>query len=197
VTYWGDGQRVRLQTIVLAERPNRFRIEVLSPFQEPLDVVASDGARLWWLSRDALRVGPATSERLAEVLPLPLAPETVVDLLMGGAPTSEAWVPGEVVADDGRWRLSLLEPGGRSAELWVDPDAPRIERIRLPRRGGQPAIDVELSDHEGPCPRRVQIAVPERELEVQIRLQSPEYDVDLDRSLFRIDPAPGRPPEPW
>lgn len=198
VTYWGDGERIRLKTIVLAQRPDRFRVETLTPFQEPIDVVASDGASLWWLSREALKVGPATASRLGEVLPLRLAPNQVVDVLIGGVPTAGHWAPRSVEAVDAELlRLRLVDPGGREASLWVERDAPRVRRIELPARLQEPAIEVELSDHDGLVARRIDLRVPDRDLEVQIRLQSPEYGVPLADALFRVDPPPGRGATPW
>jgi hypothetical protein len=198
VTYWGDEGRVRLRTIVLAARPDRFRVETLTPFEEPIDVVASDGARIWWLSRSDLKVGPATAGRLGEVLPLPLAPRGVVDVLIGGVPTSTAWRPVGVEAGrDETWALSVVDAAGHRARLWVDRDAPRVRRIVLPARAEQPAIDVELSDHDGLVARDIDLRVPARDLEVQIRLQSPEYGAAIPDGLFRVEAPPGRAPSPW
>jgi hypothetical protein len=198
VTYWGNEGRVRLRTIVLAERPDRFRVETLTPFEEPIDVVASDGARIWWLSRSDLKVGPATATRLGEVLPLPLAPRGVVDVLIGGVPTSTAWRPVEVEPGrDGTWTLSMVDMSGHRARLSVDRDAPRVRRISLPARAEQPAIEVELSDHDGLVARDIDLRVPSRDLEVQIRLRSPEYGVVLPEALFRVQPPPGRTPSRW
>lgn len=198
VTYWGKEGRARLRVVVLAERPDKFRVETLTPFEEPIDVVASNGDQLWWLSRRDLKVGPATADRLGEVLPLPLAPPEVVDVLMGGVPTSTVWRPVDVAAGrDGTWRLSMTDGAGRAATLWVDRDAARVRRIALPARGAQPAIDIELSGHQGLVARDIDLRVPDRGLEVQIRLESPEYGAALPDALFRVDPPPGRAPTPW
>lgn len=198
VTYWGERGRVRIRAVIVAERPDRFRVETLTPFEEPIDVVASDGARLWWLSRSDLKVGPATPARLGEVLPLPLAPPAVVDVLMGGVPTSTSWRPVDVQAGrDGTWRLSVVDPGGHPSVLWIDRDAPRVRRIALPARNRQPAIELALSDHEGLVARKIDLRVPDRDLEVQIRLQSPEYGAALPDGLFRVEAPPGRAPTPW
>jgi len=198
VTYWGDDGRVRLRTVVLAERPARFRVETLTPFEEPLDVVASDGDRLYWLSRDGLRIGPATAARLGEVLPLPLSPRAVVDVLLGGIPTDSGWSSQEIEpGEDETWRLTLVDPRRRTARIWVDRDANRVRRIALPRRGLEPEVDITLDDHEGLVARRIEIGIPSRDLSVRIRLESPEYGAPLRDGLFRVTPPPGRSARPW
>ena len=132
------------------------------------------------------------------MLPLPLAPPAVVDVLMGGVPTGGEWVSRDVEAGpDATWRLGLRAADGRVADLWVDRDAPRVRRIVLPRGSGQPRIEVELDDHEGVVARQIDLRVPDRKLSVQIRLQSPEYDAALDPSLFIIESPPGRPTVAW
>ncbi len=198
VTYWGDDGRVRLRTVVVAERPDRFRVETLTPFEEPIDVVTSDGTKLYWLGQGALRVGAATADNLAQVIPLPLPPPAVVDVLLGGVPTARRWVATRSEAGEhGSWRLSLTDPRGEAAQLWVQRDTTRVVRIRLAETHRHPAVDVRFDAFEDGIARRIRLEVPTRDLSVQIQLEDPLMDASPDAALFRVDPPSGRKAIPW
>ncbi|NJK89446.1 MAG: hypothetical protein HC923_08610, partial [Myxococcales bacterium] len=197
VTTWGPEGRARLRIVALAERPDRFRIETLSPFEEPLDVVATNGQRLYWLSREHLKIGPATSDRIGEVLPLPLAPDAVVDVLLGGVPSRDGWQAVDIAFDEGDLRLMLRDERGRVATAWVAADEPRLLRVKLPPTELQPAIDVRWEDHREGIARKIAFEIPDRDLRVDIRLDDVRLDEPIPEARFQIDPPPGRRADSW
>lgn len=205
VTYFGEKGRVRLKAVLLAERPGRFRIETLSPFEQPVDVMACDGSRLWLLSGDRLREGPATPENIARLLPMPLYPEEVVDVLLGGVPSGERFsATGIQGADDGQWRLELSSGGGVAAHLWMDPVAKQVRRLALLDAGGQERVTVDFDDFGVPegatdgreLPQEIVVKVPGRDLDVSIKLTRAQVDRAIDPGLFRIEAPPGVALEP-
>lgn len=202
VTMFGPEGRVRLQTVFVAERPRSFRFETLSPFEQPIDVMTSDGERLWLLSEGRLFEGPATSENVARLLPLPLRPEEVVEVFLGGVPVSERYRPVRVETADGRWRLVLEGPSGEEERLVVDPRSLRVLSAELEGADGQPRAAIEMSRFEtagdgGPAvPTEIEVRVPPRALDIRLRLRDPETDVDLPKGLFEMTPPPGTRPEP-
>jgi outer membrane lipoprotein-sorting protein len=197
VTYFGEGGRVRAGLVVVAERPGRLRVETLSPLEQPLEVLTTDGARLWWLSRGVLHEGPATPENLARLLPIALYPEDLVELLLGGLPGPDRIGAAVFVPTDGpsRGALTLELPAGRSARLDVDVDAGRVERWTLSSAAGPDWI-VELRDHVavpggGELARTLDLRDLRRDVEIDIKLRGVELGGAVDPALFRLEPPAG------
>ncbi|MGF1511494.1 MAG: outer membrane lipoprotein carrier protein LolA [Myxococcota bacterium] len=195
IEYYASDGRARLRAVLLAARPDRFRIEVLSPFREPLDIMASDGTTLWWLSRTTWHVGPATAGAVSRLLPVPLAPDGLVDVLLGGVPEPADWDPVAVEGDDDprAWRLELrhrAEP--RDLQIWVDPNAPRVLRAQLD------GVDVRFSRFEAvgesDAPTRLQIRTSR--VDLSIRMRDVDFGHPPDPSVFVLRPPEGAEVEP-
>lgn len=204
LTYFGEKGRVRVKAAMLVDRPGRFRLETISPFEQPLEVMASDGVRLWMLSKEVLSEGPATPENIARFLPIPMYPEELVDTLLGGVPTSDRFVPLRVDRDSGddeRWILTLQAATGQVGKVRIDPDRKRVLGVELLETGGAVRASVRFDDFQpagqdaGEVPRALTVRAPGRDLEVDIKLKEVDVNVALDASLFRIDPPPGRTAE--
>jgi outer membrane lipoprotein-sorting protein len=203
VTYFGPKGRARVKAALLAERPSSFRVETISPFEQPIDVMASDGSKLWLLSEKRLREGPATPENIARLLPLAMNPEEVVDTLLGGVPTSSRFSPKTLEwAEDGEHWVLTLEDGSEESRLIIDPVQKVVEKMTLGLPGQKPRLSVEFEDFEqiaesaGEMPHKIHIELPDRGLDVRIKLEDAEVDVPLAAELFRIDAPPGMHPEP-
>lgn len=202
VTAFGPEGRIRLRAILVAQRPSAFRVETLTPFEQPIDVMVSGGERLWLLSGGTLYEGAATAENVARLLPMPLRPEEVVETLLGGVPLSDRFVPTRVDDEDGRWVLVLDGPGGETGRLRVDPGTLRVLEAEVLEASGEARVKVRLDGYEraedgGPAvPLHIDVEVPSRELEVRIRLQQPETNVEMPESIFEMAPPPGAEPAP-
>ncbi len=204
-TYFGSEGRVRLGIVMVIERPDRFRVETLSPMEQPIDVMVSDGGRLRLLREGRLFEGPATPENIARILPVPLRPEDLVDAMLGGVPTGDRFRPTELTwADEDQrdWLLVLEGPGGERARLTVDPARAIVKTMRLERADGLERLRVVFDKHEavapaaGEFPRSVSLTIPERKDEVSLRWRDIDVNVPLDPALFSLQPPPGVRPEP-
>jgi outer membrane lipoprotein-sorting protein len=203
VTYFGPKGRVRVKAVLVAERPKSFRVETISPFEQPIDVMASDGSKLWLLSETKLREGPATPENIARLLPLAMNPEEVVDTLLGGVPTSSRFAPTALEwAEDGRHWVLTLDDGVEQNRLFIDPDRHAVEKMTLGASGEKPRLSVEFEDFAAvggsasEIPHKIHIELPGRGLDVKIKLDETEVDVALAADLFRITAPPGVKTEP-
>jgi outer membrane lipoprotein-sorting protein len=203
VTYFGDSGRVRLKTVLVVERPGRFRVETISPLEQPIDVMASDGERVWLLSNGKLSEGPATPENIARLLPVPLRADELVDTMLGGVPTSERFLPKDLrwTEDHARWVLSMDGQSGETAELAIDPDKLRVESATLRRPDGEVRLVLRFDDFEaladkGSFPRKIVLEMPKpKAQEVTIKLQEVEVNVDIPPTVLRLEPPPGTVPE--
>ncbi|MEO1232963.1 MAG: DUF4292 domain-containing protein [Myxococcota bacterium] len=202
VTAFGPEGRVRLKTVLLAERPGSFRVETLTPFEQPVDVMACDGARIWLLREGRLFAGPATPANVARLLPLPLRPDEIVETLLGGVPVPDGFTPTRIGVEDDRWRLELEGPRGEQGVLRIRPEGPRVDRAQWLDVDGTLQVQVEFDDFEKaedggpPYPKSIRVEVPPSDTKVEIRLRDAETDVSLAGALFFIEPPPGQVPEP-
>ena len=202
VSYFGAQGRVRLRTVIVVERPGRFRLETLTPLEQPIDVMTCDGARIWLLSGGSLKEGLATPENIARIIPVPLRAEDLVDAMLGGVPTGERFQGSAIKwADDAhtRWHLELQSAGGERAHLVVLPELRRVESVSLIRGDGAERLRVEFERFDAEVPgslaRRIVLAIPDRDTEVTIKLKDVELDARINPALFRIDPPDGVTPE--
>jgi outer membrane lipoprotein-sorting protein len=202
VTYFGESGRVRLKVVQVVERPARFRFETISPLEQPIDVMTSDGSRLWLLSKGKLHEGPATPENIARLLPLPLRADEIVDILLGGVPTGR-FTPSALEAasePEGRWLLRLDGQGDERGELVIDPERKVVERATLLRKDGAVRAKMTYDEFEpvaggGLFATEIKIELPEQSLEVSIKLKEVEVNVEVSPTLFVIEAPPGVPIE--
>lgn len=204
ITYFGEKGRVRLKIVQVVERPARFRFETISPMEQPIDVMTSDGERLWLLSKGKLHEGPATPENISRLLPLPLRGDEVVSIMLGGVPASSRFEPKSVEWSDDpedHWIVRLEGPGGERGELLIDPEKRRVMRAALLRADGVTRLRLSYDDFEnlpvgGAFPREIKLEIPPQSLEVEIKLKEVEVNVEVSPTLFVLEPPAGVVPEP-
>ena len=79
---------MRVREVVVAERSGRLRFETLSPFEQPLSTLVSDGAKfaLYDLGKKRYYHGPATPTNLSRLLPIRMRGVDIAQLLLGEPP---------------------------------------------------------------------------------------------------------------
>ncbi len=199
VTYYGEQGRVRVRMEVVARRADQFRVATISPFEQPIDVMTCDGRELWLLSKGELKRGPATPTNVARLLPLPLAPSAIVDTLMGGIPTGPGFRATAVEIDDaGGWTLVVDRDGSvERMVLSVDPGRWVVTAATIERPRGEPYLRAVFDDfmavpEGGFYPERIKMTMPGRDVDVRMKLKRPVINAEIDASLFRIVPPPGK-----
>lgn len=204
VTYFGEEGRVRLNVVEVVERPARFRLETISPLEQPIDTMTTDGERLWLLSKGVLREGPATPENIARLVPIPLRASELVDVLLGGVPISDRYKPVRVqrsANDAALLELTLEDDAHVRALITVDPAEAKVLGAEVHEPGGELRFSVAFSDFEalsagGALPKTIEFKMPSRKLDVSIKLKELEANVAIEPTLFVLVPPPGVRPEP-
>jgi outer membrane lipoprotein-sorting protein len=119
--------------LVAAEKPDRLLVQTLDFFGNTVAVLSAAGGELSLYDARAQVVyrGPATPENLRRLVPVPLAPAELAEILCGSAPL----LAGEAVAADaGKGHVTLrLEADGRTQALRVGAGA---EVLRSELRAG-------------------------------------------------------------
>jgi hypothetical protein len=183
-------ERRSTRQVLLVERPDRFRAEVLGLFGQPLLVVTGGAGMLSALAPGEGRYysGTATPERLWRLVRLPLALPDVVRLMLHDVPWASGRPAGvEVVGD--RYRLTLEGADGRR-RLWFDGDL-RVRRAAL-YRDEKLLLDVaydDLRDKDG-LPLRMRLTLPELRTEVVLELSGVRTNADIAPERFSIKVPP-------
>ena len=183
---------------LVAERPGRLRIETYDFFGNVLALLAVEDGRLalYDARQRTFLTGAATPANLARLVPLPLAPETLVTLLCGSAPLLDG-VPEAAEPGDGRMLLTIRD-GDLVQRLEVGPGAALLaSRVRrLTAAGEVPAgLDAEFSVHRTRAGQRLptdlDARAPGAGVALSLHWRELEVNGPIDPSLFRLSPPAG------
>jgi len=179
--------------LVIAERPDRLRFEILSPFGAVFVLTAADGALAAWArSESTVYRGTASAENLQRYAQVDLPVETAVDLLLGTPPLQPA--PGSVVsADDGG--VELWQETGHVVRVgWFGPD---LEPLRYEQRDAQGQVLLRATFGQYATidgvrlPTQLGIELPSAQRRVDIDLTEPEVNPVLADALFAFETPAG------
>jgi len=167
VDHFGERGRVRGEVLLLAARPARIRMDIVSPFGVALATMTSDGARfsLADLRERRMYVGPASACNIARLTAVPVPGHVLVDLLRGQAPVlrHEPHGPALTIAwsTEGYWVLTISGANEAREEIHMAPRAEdwarpwqlqqmRVLDVRVLQQG-YVLYHAELGDHS-PAP---------------------------------------------
>lgn len=198
---WREDERVRFRQFLLLERPDKLRVDTLSPFDQPIAVTTSDGQTVSVYNLESKRFlqGPATPENLARLLNLKMDGEELVALVGGGVPLvtpieqSLDWD-----ADVGRWRLDI-KGVRRRQRILLEPDRLRITSTTV-WQGDAVQYIVTMGQYGGAppeeIPQRLRVEVPTDKLRVDIKVKDFTLNEALDPEAFTLTPPAGIQVEP-
>jgi hypothetical protein len=202
--HFGAEGRVRGDVLLLASKPARLRMDIVSPFGVTLATLASDGQRFALADKREKRLytGAATTCNIARLTRVPIPGHVLVTLLRGGAPVlrhagspgvTEA-LPPPTIAWDGGGFYVLRIPGTRGAKEEVhlavhpaDVDKPWSEqRLRVldvsVEQAGMVLYHAELGGHET-APMSGPRVDPDDPTEPPIAPSGPQCTAELPRRL--------------
>lgn len=198
---WRGDERVRARQLIMVQRPDRLRVDTLTPFDQPVSMMASDGVIVSIYSLEGRRYhqGKATPENLSRLLQLPLTGHELTALLSGGIPLL-SYTEAHLDWDDGRGAYLLrLSAGTRRQDIWVESGLFRVLEL-LTYEGGTLVFSARFGDYSdrGPraVPRRLRFEVPGRKLRVDAVLVDHALDVSPPEGAFQIPVPRGIEVEP-
>lgn len=193
---WRGDERVRLRQLVAVDKAGRVRIDALSPFGQPLSTLVSDGSRLmiYDLESKTFRIGAATPENMARLLPIELEPDALSALLRGSVPViahERATVTWN--ADEGAYRLEL-ESGSRRQRIEFEPAALRVVRLAMWDAGGL-RYRARFGDYTGEgdavIPRRMRFEAPADDVRIDMKVVEHALDPELPPEAFVLEAPRG------
>lgn len=199
IEVWHGSDRVRLKQLLAVDRQGRVRIDALSPFGQPLSTLVSDGARLmiYSLEDKTFRIGAATAENMARLMPIRLEPEALSAILRGAVPVmphDRATVTWN--GREGWYRLELLR-GSRMQRIEFEPEALRV--VNLEQREGETArYSARFGAYSGSgdavIPQRMRFEAPGPEgdaLRIDLEVLDHTLNPELPPEVFTLEAPRG------
>jgi outer membrane lipoprotein-sorting protein len=184
---------------ILAERPGRVRFTGLSPTDDMVSVLSTDGDRFVYFQRGAsvCHVGRACASNVGRFVTLPLESDELVGALVGRPPI----IPFEraTMTWDRQVGAYLLEltggasglelSHGRVQKLWVAHADGRILRTAL-LDAGRTRVDIRYSDFAVTTgqllPRRLDVRLARDETDLRLDFRDIDIPPDLEDEAFRF-----------
>jgi len=185
--------------IVVAERPDHLRLELLGLFDQSLAVLAIDGEQyeLFRAADLSLDRGPLHDDLLWDNARIRLRPADAVALLLGAPLPDRGLVPvGAGEAEDGEIRVSLAAPGGGAVRQRLGFDAQgRLRRVEALAADGELEWAAGYGSYEPvegvPFAHEITLFVAEGHTRVRIALRDIELNPELPEGVFHVRPASG------
>ena len=198
---WRKGQRVRLKQMLAVDPESRLRLEVISPFGQPVTTLVSDGARLMIYAVDEKRflVGAATAENMARLMPVNMSPNELSNLLRGSIPlirhtqSSVGWD-----GQNGRYILTLTGEERRQI-IRLEPTHFRVTDLESTVKGNlvyRVRFGAYSGDGKTIIPKRVLFEVPSQDLRADMDVVDFSLNPDLPEAAFKLEPPRGISVEP-
>jgi outer membrane lipoprotein-sorting protein len=192
-TYYGPEGARKGTVVVVVEQPDKVRFEALSPTDDLIAILTSDGERFvqWERGSDVCFTGPSCPQNVSRLVPIPMRSDQLVDVLLGSSPLIEA-TRSEVDWDgsDGLLLLRLFGEGGLVQEVGVDPCSYELYRSVLEKDGDlvfELTVDGWAEVTPGArLPRELRLEMPEQDVDLKIEYRSVSADVDVDETTFRF-----------
>lgn len=189
----------RFSEVVIAQEPERIRMEVLSFFGQLVALLVTDSSRLQalFVTEGRLYEGAASTRNLSRFLPVPLPTEEIVSLLLGKVSLIDFDITAlELQRESNLYILRLSsQMGEKTQRLWIDPVNFRTVRSETSFPGEIAQLSAEFSDFNELngvwFPSSISIKMPLKAIEAKVKYRSLELNPVLDLSLFTITPPPG------
>jgi hypothetical protein len=193
LSYASPEESRRVKQLLVAERPDRLRMELFSPFGAVFVLATADGA-LAAYARDEATVyrGAASPANLERYTQVDLPVDTAVDLLLGTPPLDEA-AGGVVSADDGAVKLWQEGRGGTVATWFTT----ALEPVRYERHAvdGRVLLRTSFADYAPVdglrIPMQLGIELPPSQRRIDIALSEPEVNPLLPEAVFALQTPAG------
>lgn len=196
LSYTSPEESRRAKQLVVAERPDRLRLEVLSPFGAVF-VLATDGGTLAAYDRGESTVyrGTASAQALARYAGVDLPVDTAVDLLLGTPPLAPHPAAAAVVSeDDGAIKLWQPTDGDDAEAAWFSPG---LEPLRYERHDGEGRVRLRTAFSGYTAidgvrlPTVLAIELPADQRRIEIVLSETEVNPTLPDGVFALESPAG------
>jgi Domain of unknown function (DUF4292) len=190
VDYAGPDGKHGFQEAVVVQRPDRLRLETLSPLGAVLIVTANDKEIVGFYPREGVFVrGRRSKENLLRYTKIPLELDEITSLLVGLPPVD----PSTPWKQEGN--TLIFSPDGRKKDAVAfesqQPVPTKWERFNA---SGAIELNAQFSDYvstpAGLFPSRITIEAPSQKKKLEVRYQEPELNGKIPSELFTQQKPP-------
>jgi outer membrane biogenesis lipoprotein LolB len=193
LSYASPEESRKAKQLVVAERPDRLRFEILSPFGTVFVLTAADGSLAAWVrSESTVYRGTASPENLQRYVQVDLPVTTAVDILLATPPLHSDVE--SVVSNDGA-AIELWQDGGDTVQVaWL---TPTLEPLRYEQRAddGQVLLRATFGEYatiDGQrVPTQLGIELPPSQRRIEIALSETEVNPPLADAVFALETPAG------
>jgi len=193
LSYVSPEESRRAKQLVVVERPDRLRFEVLSPFGAVFVLTAGGGVLAAWAREEStVYRGAASAENLQRYAQVDLPIATAVDLLLG-TPPLRGDVDSVVSDDNGAVEL-WQETGHHTHVAWF---TPALEPLRYEQRDADGRVLVRTSFGQYAAvdgvrmPTQLAIELPLEQRRIDIALSETEVNPVLADTVFVFETPAG------
>ena len=184
VAYAGPAGKQNFQEAVVAQRPDRLRLETLTFLGAILIVTVNEREMIAYQPREAVLLrGPKSKENLLRYTQIPLEVSEITALLMGLTPvdTSAPWT------QEGH-ALIFSSNGRKQDRVAFESQLPVPTQWERFNRAGEVELVARFSDYiqtpAGSFPSLIQIEAPLQTKRLEIRIEEPEFNGSTPAELF-------------
>ncbi|MCA9516255.1 MAG: DUF4292 domain-containing protein [Myxococcales bacterium] len=194
-TQYSDAQVIKGKLAILVSRPASVHFSGLSPTDDVVSVLATDGDRFTSFERGGkvCYTGRACPTNVGRLVPIAMEPEQLASVLFGRPPVIAH--AGETVTWDrgaGAYRLELEGQDGVTQRLWVTHGRGEVKRAQLVK-DGKVQVDLAYDDFgdEGGfrLPHRLDVKMKKGDVDLRLVYRDVDVNLELDAGAFRI-PCP-------
>ncbi len=195
---FSDGQRIRGKVDLFLTRPDRLRVELVSPFESPLAILVADKDRFAMhdMRKGRFLVGKSEPCNIERLLKVPLTNSQVIMLFLGGMPIIDFKY--SIVRWDSRgyYSVDLIDDDGRVQRLEIDPNPQCYSLMRstlTDSKGLVFEIIMEGKAHSGAkcLPEKIRVILPRKDTDVLLSYTEAEINVNLPDIAWKLDPPAG------
>jgi len=187
-----------VKELIVAQKPNRLRLETLSPLGQPGFYAATDGQELFLFdpSENIYYHGSSTPRNLGLIIPLHLALEDMVPVILGSIPLIHHDADATRCTANENGYVMRLEgrDDGTAQVLTLSRNELRVAASENYVNDGL-TWSVNYADYEitgsMAFPRTVTVFLPSEKTTVRISYKKVEFLPEIDPSLFRLSAPRG------
>lgn len=194
-TQYSDAQVIKGRLSILIQRPSSLHFAGLSPTDDVVSVLATDGRRFTSFERGArvCHTGRACPENVGRLVPIAMESGELGQALLGRPPL----IPhGERSLEwdrrVGAYRLELVGAAGLTQRVWVSPVRGDVLRAQL-IEGGRVTVDLTYDEFTAIAghriPRQLDVKMVRGDVDLRLVYREVELGLELDPAAFGI-PCP-------
>lgn len=179
MSFYADNEARKGRVEILAKRPAAFRFEALTPTDDTVAVLISDGERFISHERGqpVCYTGQACGANVSRMLPMRFEGTELFELLSGAAPVLSESDRSQGGWDEceGAYRVLLERDRDQSSqEIWLRPDTFGAIKVRM-TRAGELEFEIEMEDFETLdgilLPRTLSFESPHKDIDLSVELR--------------------------